>query len=63
MVAIIQLEKEYNIVNALYIHIPFCDSICSYCDFCKFYYDESLIDRYLTSLEKEIKSKYKNEII
>ena len=50
-------------MNALYIHIPFCDSICSYCDFCKFYYDESLIDRYLTSLEKEIKSKYKNEII
>lgn len=50
-------------MKSVYIHIPFCDSLCSYCDFCKFYYEDTLIDKYLTSLEKEIKNTYKNEII
>ena len=50
-------------MKAIYIHIPFCDSLCSYCDFSKFYYNSNLVDNYLTSLEKEIKQNYKNEII
>ena len=47
----------------IYIHIPFCSSICSYCDFPKVLYDEKYIEKYLTSLEKEIKTRYKNEIV
>lgn len=39
--------------SALYVHIPFCDSICSYCDFCKVFYNEKMVDDYLTALEKE----------
>ena len=27
----------------LYIHIPFCNSICSYCDFCKIFYNKKYI--------------------
>lgn len=48
---------------SVYIHIPFCSSICSYCDFCKFYYNSTWVDNYLSSLEKEIKSNYKGEIV
>ena len=44
-----------------YIHIPFCKNICSYCDFCKLYYNEELVDNYLQALEKEITNNYQNE--
>ena len=47
----------------LYIHIPFCQSICSYCDFPKLYYNECFIDHYLESLSFEIDKRYKNEVI
>ena len=33
--------------KALYIHIPFCDHICSYCDFAKVYYREEFVLQYL----------------
>lgn len=50
-------------VDAIYIHIPFCKNICSYCDFTKMYYIEKYVDPYLEKLEQEIKSKYKGEMI
>ncbi|MBR5369827.1 MAG: radical SAM family heme chaperone HemW [Bacilli bacterium] len=46
-----------------YIHIPFCDKICSYCDFCKMYKIDKFVDKYLDALEKEIKSIYKGEVL
>ena len=50
-------------MRSVYIHIPFCSDICSYCDFCKMFYNDNLVDKYLEELQKEIKEKYKNEII
>ncbi|WP_026771149.1 radical SAM family heme chaperone HemW [Sediminibacillus terrae] len=41
-------------VKSVYIHIPFCQQICHYCDFTKFYYNETLVDEYLDALEKEM---------
>ena len=49
--------------KSAYIHIPFCNKICSYCDFSKFYNYKEFIDKYLISLEKEIKSIYKGEVL
>ena len=50
-------------MHAVYIHIPFCRSICSYCDFCKVYYNKKFTTNYLKMLEKEIISQYNNELI
>ncbi|HAM81327.1 radical SAM family heme chaperone HemW [Ornithinibacillus bavariensis] len=44
-------------INSVYIHIPFCQHICHYCDFTKFFYNEKSADDYLTALEKEINTQ------
>lgn len=49
------------IFMSIYIHIPFCNSICSYCDFCKVYYNKKYINSYLDNLKEEISSRYKGE--
>ena len=56
-------EEEGNNITSCYIHIPFCKNICSYCDFCKNYYDENLVSKYLSALKEEIKNIYKNDIL
>lgn len=38
----------------LYIHIPFCRSICSFCPYCKTVYNKDLANRYTDALIKEI---------
>lgn len=48
---------------SIYIHIPFCNDICSYCDFSKVFYNEDLVYKYLESLRNEIMSNYKNEVV
>ena len=50
-------------IHSVYIHIPFCSDICSYCDFCKMYYNSNLVLKYLDALKKEISLNYKNEVI
>lgn len=49
--------------KSVYIHIPFCNSICSYCDFPKVYNSVCNKELYLDSLEKEIQKNYKREDI
>ena len=38
----------------LYVHIPFCKSICSFCPYCKVKYSKQLCDQYIDALLKEI---------
>lgn len=49
--------------KGVYIHIPFCKSICSYCDFCKFIYNEKWIGAYFVALSREIKERYMDDEI
>ena len=38
----------------LYVHIPFCKSLCSFCPYCKVKYSKELCDRYIDALIQEI---------
>lgn len=52
-------------INAAYIHIPFCQQICHYCDFTKFFYNERLATEYVEALTNEINinvSGYNNKV-
>ena len=47
----------------IYVHIPFCKSKCSYCDFTSFANKEKVIEKYIECLKKEIKNKESNNCI
>lgn len=47
----------------VYIHIPFCNKICTYCDFCKVLYNHDFVTKYLANLREEIKERYQGETI
>lgn len=44
-------------MEAIYIHVPFCRQICSYCAFCKRFYNEKEASFYLDKLILEINDR------
>lgn len=50
------LPLDYTNENnlGLYIHIPFCKSICSFCPYCKEIYNKDRMNRYIDALLSEI---------
>ena len=49
-------------IKSLYIHIPFCNKICDYCDFTKLQYFRNFASDYLKALEKELNSYHIGEL-
>ena len=47
---------EFKNLNnlGLYIHIPFCNQICTFCPYCKEKYSKDRCDKYIDALIKEI---------
>ena len=48
----------------LYVHVPFCKSICNFCPYCKTVYNKMQCDKYIDALIKEIHkvgSQYKGK--
>ena len=43
-----------NEIRHLYVHVPFCRTICFYCDFCRTVYLEQIASQWLDALEKEL---------
>lgn len=50
-----KIEIEEKDIDAIYIHIPFCNKKCEYCDFCTFVRMEKEYRRYVDYLIKEIR--------
>ncbi len=47
-------RKGRQMVKAAYVHIPFCEHICHYCDFNKVFLKNQPVDNYITSLLLEM---------
>jgi oxygen-independent coproporphyrinogen-3 oxidase len=47
----------------LYLHIPFCSSICNYCNFNRGLFESGLKDRYVVALEREIRAAGRDEAV
>jgi len=45
----------------LYLHVPFCAAICSYCNFNRGLFDEALKARYVRALEREIRGTVRGQ--
>lgn len=46
---------------SIYVHIPFCESKCSYCAFCSFVPNRQQVEDYFKSLWKEIEQRAKGQ--
>jgi len=49
-----ELDYEECENLGIYVHIPFCKSICNFCPYCKVLYSKEKCDKYIDSLLKEI---------
>ncbi|HTL51258.1 MAG TPA: radical SAM family heme chaperone HemW [Planctomycetota bacterium] len=45
---------EFPALQALYVHVPFCAAICSYCDFAREIAKPERIERYLAAVAREV---------
>ena len=59
------IEIKEKDIDAIYIHIPFCDKKCEYCDFCTFVKMEKEYRKYVDYLIREIRMypKFKYDTI
>ena len=59
------IEIKEKDIDAIYIHIPFCDKKCEYCDFCTFVRMEKEYRKYVDHLIREIRMypKFKYDTI
>ena len=51
-----------NKAKALYVHIPFCEAICDYCDFQKLQYFRNLAVPYIDRLIEQLHSEVKGDV-
>ena len=47
-------QRASDASTGCYVHLPFCDRICPYCDFAVTGYADAKVERYLVALHREI---------
>lgn len=57
----LRYESLRRNVKHLYVHVPFCNSICYYCDFCHRIYNEDLVNKWLDRLALEVSDNCFNQ--
>lgn len=50
-------------MTAIYIHIPFCEHICYYCDFNKVFLEGQPVDKYVDLLIKEMEMVTEKQVM
>ncbi len=58
-----ELDYEQLDELGLYVHIPFCKKICSFCPYCKQIYDEKTCNEYIDNLLIEIEKVGKQYLL
>jgi oxygen-independent coproporphyrinogen III oxidase len=48
------ISNQQFVMLGLYLHIPFCSSICNYCNFNRGLFESGLKTRYVAAIEREI---------
>lgn len=49
-------------IQSAYVHVPFCDAICAYCDFVRWRYQPSLVRQWLKRIREEAKEKLRDPL-
>ncbi len=50
-------EQNLQFEQMIYVHIPFCDRKCYYCNFVSFVFDKAMQEKYFENLYDEIKGR------
>jgi len=53
----LQIPSPQALIPGLYVHVPFCSSICNYCNFNRGLFEEGLKTRFVAALLQEIHTK------
>ena len=49
-----KINYDFELNLGLYVHIPFCEKICSFCPYCKMKFTPNALEEYINALLKEI---------
>ena len=52
------IADPQSVSPGLYVHVPFCSSICNYCNFNRGLFDQKLKDRFVEAVRREIRTAH-----